>query len=1052
MLEQLIRFSLNQRTMVLVVAAAVIWFGIRSAQELPVDVLPDITRPRVSIITECPGMPPEEVETLVTLPLEIALNGATGVETLMSNSDAGLSVIQVEFGWDQDVYIARQIVQERLASAIGKLPAGIQPSLAPNSSLLGQIMIVGLWSKDGSTSPDGLRSLADWSVRSRLMQVRGVEQVLVAGPGREQFQVLVEPHRDHEYGVTLADIEAALSQSNRNVSGGFVESRGLAMPVRGIGRITDENDIRKIVVKRQGSRSLLIEDVARVIRAPGIPVGDARVNGRPAAVLTVQKQANADTRDLTAELRLALDALRPSLPADVAMEITYEQRAFIDYSVGNVVTAIRDGSLLVVLVLLVFLYALRPTLITLTAIPLSLFVSFLVFRWFGFSINVMTLGGIAVALGELVDDAIVDVENIVRRLRENSALPADRQRSSINVIFRASSEVRGAIINSTIIVILVFFPLFALSGIEGRLFSPLGMAYIVSILASTAVSLTVTPALSYYFLGRGGASADRKDPFALALSKRLARPLINASLSRGGLSVSLLILLVLVAASGIAIWRMGKDFLPSFDEGASQVNLFLPAGASLSSSVAIAAIAEERLESLLATAENPAGPLLWITSKTGRAEDDEHVMGSNVTEMVLTLNPEVRHTRDELVAMLTETVGEIPGAFVEVEQPIAHLIGHMLSGVSAEIGVKIFGEDLGVLQSTAGRVREILASVDGLTTPIVEQQQMVPQLRAELRRESLARHGFTSDYVNTLLETALRGQVVDRVLVGQRSVDLMMRVDMPRTGDINELLRMPVESEDGRRVPLSEIASVYESWGPNTVKRENSRRRIIVRVNTSDRDLVSAVEEIEQKLQDQLVLPQGYYFELGGEFEAQQSATRRILLLGGVALAGIVVVLFSVLRSARLVLQVLLALPAGFIGGVIALMLTGLTLSIAATIGFVSLGGIAIRNGILLIESWQSKTEGLDPSDQVARRQAVIEGSLERLAPVMMTTLTTGLALVPLVVGGSEPGREILYPVATVILGGLISSALAEYLIRPGLYWFWGGRKSVRSESGRVSD
>jgi CzcA family heavy metal efflux pump len=1052
MLEQLIRLSLNYRTMVLVLAGAVIWFGLRSAMELPVDVLPDITRPRVSIITECPGMPPEEVETLVTLPLEIALNGASGVENLRSNSDAGLSVIQVEFGWNQDVYVARQIIQERLASVSGRLPPGIQPSLAPNSSLLGQIMIVGLWSKSGSTSLDQLRSVADWSVRNRLMQVRGVAQVLVAGPGREQFQVLVEPHRAHEYGVSLADIEEALGQSNRNVSGGFVESRGLAMPVRGIGRITDENDIRKIVVKRQGARPVLIEDIARVVRAPGIAVGDARVNGRPAAVLTIQKQANADTRDLTADLRTALDALRPSLPADVAMAVTYEQRAFIDYSVGNVVTAIRDGSLLVVVVLLVFMYSLRPTMITLTAIPLSLFVSFLVFRWFGFSINVMTLGGIAVALGELVDDAIVDVENIVRRLRDNSRLPADQQRSPINVIFRASSEVRGAIINSTIVVILVFFPLFALSGIEGRLFTPLGVAYIVSILASTVVSLTVTPALSWYLLGRTRTADNYKDPFALALSKRIAKPMIDLSLSRSGFAISLGTLFVMVSISGILLWRMGKDFLPSFDEGASQVNLFLPPGASLSSSVATAAIAEERLGSLLATNEKPDGPLLWITSKSGRAEDDEHVMGSNVTEMVLTLNPAVRHTRDELVALLEKTVGEIPGAVVEIEQPIAHMIGHMLSGVSAEIGIKIFGDDLGVLQASAAKIRDILSNVDGLTTPIVEQQQMVPQLRVELRRESLARYGFTSDYVNRMLETALRGQIVDRVLVGQRSVELMMRVDMPRTGDINELLRMPVESLDGKRVPLSEIAGVYESWGPNTVKRENSRRRIIVRANTSDRDLVSAVDEIGRRLKSELVLPEGYFYELGGEFEAQQSATRRILLLGGVALAGIVVVLFSVLRSVRLVVQVLIALPAGFIGGVIALMLTGLTLSIAATIGFVSLGGIAIRNGILLIESWQARTEGLDPSDQPARRRAIVAGSLERLAPVMMTTLTTGLALVPLVAGGHEPGREILFPVATVILGGLISSALAEYLVRPGLYWFWGGRKSARGDSGRVSE
>ena len=692
MLNSIIQFALNNRLLVLLVAAAIGFFGIRSVKELPIDVLPDITRPRVSIMTECPGLAPEEVEALVTLPLEAALNGATGVDTIRSSSDIGLSVIQVEFGWDQEIYRARQIVQERLAGGVGDLPPGIEPKLAPISSLLGQIMMIGIWSEDGKTDPIQLRTIADWTVRKRLMQIQGVAGVIAMGGGKQQFQVLIDPHKAHQFNVTIPDIENALMASNVNVAGGYMEDSSREVVIRGIGRVTGISDIELIVVKRQSTRSVLVRDVARVVIGAETKRGDSSVNGKPAVVLTIQKQPQADTRRLTQDIKDALEKLRAALPANVRMETTYEQREFIDYSVGNVIEAIRDGTIFVVIILILFLLNFRTTFITLTAIPLSLLTTFVVFRWFGFSINVMTLGGIAVALGELVDDAIVDVENIFKRLKENAQLEESQRKGNLRVIFEASSEVRKAIINSTIIVIMVFTPLFALSGIEGRLFVPLGVAYIVSILASTVVSLTVTPVLSWYLLPRSASVQRGGDSFTMRMLKHAFTPVIRFSMTRLGFITGLTTTLLFVAFSGLVIWQMGKDFLPPFDEGATQANLFLPPGASLENSRRVSRIAEQRLQKLVRSDENPNGPFVWFTSKSGRAEDDEHVMGVNTTEITLTLNPNNKLSQDELVKLLQSELGDITGTNLEVEQPIGHMIGHMLSGVAAEIGVKLYGE------------------------------------------------------------------------------------------------------------------------------------------------------------------------------------------------------------------------------------------------------------------------------------------------------------------------------------------------------------------------
>lgn len=1035
MLNTIIKFALSQRLIVLIAAVFLTVYGMRAANDLPIDVLPEITRPRVAILTEVPGYATEDVERYVTKEIELAINGASGVEAIRSTSDIGLSVIQVEFDWGFDVFKARQVVQERLATVQGRLPDWVEPQLAPNSTLLGQIMMIGVRSKSGRTSGLELRSLADWIIRRRLMQVKGVAQVLNIGGGKQQFQVLIDPHALHQFEIPLERVSQALQDSNLNVAGGYLEEASREFVVRGIGRIRTVAEIEQIVVKPQSPRSVLIGDIAQVAIGEKIKRGDASINGDPGVVMTIQKQPTADTRDLTERIREALDSLRQALPEDVQVDITYQQREFIDYSVGNVIDAIRDGAIFVVIILIVFLLNIRTTLITLTAIPLSLLSTFLVFHWFGLTINVMTLGGIAVALGELVDDAIVDVENIFKRLRLNRL--AEAPQPVLQVIYEASSEVRGAIINSTLIVILVFAPLFALSGIEGRLFAPLGVAYVVSILASTVVSLTVTPVLSYYLLGRSSRRDQSGDPFVVHWLKKLIAPVIRFSLTRiGFLSVSVIIL-ILFLLSLIKVIRMGKDLLPPFDEGATQVNLFLPAGASLQASNQVSEIALEKLKNLLVSEDNPDGPLLWITQRSGRAEEDEHVMNVNVSELTLSLNPDQKLSQDSMKHLLEDELAGVVGAELEIEQPIAHLISHMISGVAAEIGIKIYGDDLLQLRLCAEQVRDILASIDGLTNPIIEQQQMVPQLRIQVKKGALARFGLTAREVYETVETAMRGRVVNRILDGERQFDLLVRFEEDYRANLEFMKRMPIESRNGMRIPLADIADVFQATGPNTINRENSRRRIIVRVNTIDRDLISAVNEIKARLTTDFQAPEGSFYEISGQYEAQTSATRNIIVMSLVSLVGIFVVLFTNFPSINLVAQILVAIPVGFIGGVIGLAVTGQTLSIAAMVGFISLGGIAVRNGILLMEAFE-KQHDIHGDTQ----EAIVAGSLDRLAPVLMTTLTTGFAILPLVTAGDLPGREILFPVATVILFGLISSALAEYLLRPGMYWFLRKRAS----------
>jgi CzcA family heavy metal efflux pump len=931
-------------------------------------------------------------------------------------------------------------VQERIAVALDQLPDGIRPQMGPQSSLLGQIMLIGMWSKDGTTKSMELRTLADWVVRQRLKKIPGISQVIAMGGGRKQFHVLVDPHLLHQYEVSLAEVKQGLADSNLNVTGGYLQNESVELLARGIGRLQDAHDIRRVVVKSLPERPVLMRDVARVIEAPQPKRGDSSVNGKRAVVLTIQKQPGFDTRALTEEINTALAELREGLPPDVVLEPTYQQREFIDFSVQNVVEALRDGAILVVLVLFFFLLNFRTTFITLTAIPLSILTTALVFNWFGLSINVMTLGGIAVALGELVDDAIVDVENIFRRLKQNAQL--EKPRAVLRVVYEASSEVRGAIIMSTILVVLVFAPLFALSGMQGRLFVPLGIAYIVSILVSTLVSLTVTPVLSRLLLPNARSTQHRRDGAVLRGLKWLFSPLIRLSMNGVGLTGILLCVSGSVVAAVLLVLTMGQEFLPKFDEGATQVNLFLRPGTSLEASTRIADIVNDKFATLQQTDENPKGPIRHFTCRTGRAELDEHVMGVNVSEYILSLNPDSGVSREELIEKLHKELEDVPGVDTEIEQPIAHLISHMLSGVQAEIAIKLFGDDLDVLRRKSAEIKTAIEKIDGIAPPIVEQQQFVPQLRIEVDRDQLAEYGLSVRTVNEFVETALNGRVITTLLDGQRTFDVVVRLDDPYRDDYTNLDRLAMDLPDGRVIPLSEVARVYKGAGPNTINREDTRRRVVVRVNTKGRDLGSAVREIQATIARDVEMPEGYFVVYGGQFEASQAATNKLLLLSVVALIGVFVVLYSAFPSLSVVLQILIALPAAFAGGVIALKLSGQPLSVASMVGFISLGGIAARNGILLVGHYINLYR-----EHGFTREMILQGSLERLAPVLMTALTTGIGLVPLVIGGHLPGKEILYPVATVILGGLITSTLCEFLIRPGLFWFLAKKATPRLAS-----
>ncbi len=1136
MLDAIIRFSLRYRLLVMISSLVVLGYGSYLATQMSIDVFPDLDRPRVVVITEAPGLATEEVETLVTQPIEIALMGASGVQAVRSQTTSGLNVLYVEFDWSTQIRAARQTVSERLATLEGVLPEGIRPQMTPPSSIMGQIVVAGIYRQPGpkggqltpiertdlvaelagtsdeprvyvwqpgerhrveqwqavkfeltsvTSAPDDpavdlvatlqiaeqtyevrfqseakqlleLRTIADWVIRPRLLKVTGVAEVFMQGGDRKQYQILLDPTALLEYDVTVQDVEKALRESNINTSGGFAITGETERPIRILGRLGTGsssvlNDLRKIPVFRSAKRSVLLEQVARVVEGPELKRGDGSVNGHSGIVFTVVKQPHVDTRTLTDNVAAAFEEVEASLPPDIIINSElFRLKNFIDRGIFNVGEALVIGATLVIIVLFLFLLNFRTTFITLTAIPMSLVMTTLVFRvvsWLSgseLSINVMTLGGIAVAMGELVDDAIVDVENIFRRLKENNHRPEPKP--AIRVVYEASKEIRSSILFGTLVVILVFLPLFALSGVEGRLFAPLGFAYIVSILSSFLVSLTLTPVLSYFLLPNSSATHRESDGPVLRGLKALATPLIRTSMAMPGSLLAVTWIVVLVSAWQLS--QLGRNFLPAFDEGSVQVNVTLPPGSSLQASNQVSGNIDDVFLSMRKSSSNPDGEILNFVRRTGRAEMDEHASPVNFGEYILSMNPEADQDREEMLAELLARINEeVPGVDIEVEQPLAHLISHMVSGVYAQIAIKIHGDDLDKLLSLAEQVKGSIQDIPGITPPIIEPIRMTSELHIQLRGDDLALYGLTREYVADVLQTALQGEVISQVLLGQRRFDLLVRLEEQYRTDYANLgrLRIDLPHVEGQaergQIELRDVATIHEGSGPNSVNRENARRRIVIRCNTQGRDLASAVQAIKGRVNRNLKLPVGYYVEYGGQFENQQNATRLIVILAGVAVIGMFVVLMILFPSVRVVLQILNALPTAFIGGVFALALTGQNLTVASLVGFISLGGIAVRNGILLVTHYfhLMKEEGEDFTPAM-----ILRGSLERLAPVLMTALTAGIGLIPLVIGGQEPGREILYPVATVILGGLITSTFCEFLIHPGLYWKFSGQDAKR--------
>ena len=1113
-LNGIIRFALHNRALVAALTIFVLLFGVWHISKLPIDVFPDLNRPRVVIMTEAHGMAPEEVEALITFPLETVLNGATGVQAVRTASGVGMSVVNVEFDWGTDIFNDRQIVTERLALVRDQLPEGIEPHLAPISSIMGQIMIVGMWSEEGKTPPMEVRTLADWVVRQRLLTIPGVSQVFVMGGGRKQFQVLVNPQHLLRYGVTLHEVETAVGESNENAAGGYLDEQGPnEFLVRGLGRITSVDELKEIVVTIRDGRPVLLHQVARVIESPQVKRGDSAAyvrqvaeiekhasaisppsstsdasphfSGGPAVALTISKQPGADTLRVTEKIVEALEELEASLPPDIQVHPElYQQKQFIDRAIENVLEALRDGGLLVIAILFLFLLNFRTTFITLTAIPLSLVITALVFKWFDLSINTMTLGGLAVAIGELVDDAIVDVENIFRRLRGNRH--AAQPKHPLLVVFQASVEIRNSIVFGTLIVVLVFIPLFALSGMEGRLFTPLGIAYIVSILSSLLVSLTITPVLSYWLLAQqriwptvafllaAGLAASlfywifplleealtwpwlaipfpliwtiigtpiawmlimlvdhrfegEKDGIFLRGLKWLAGRVIGLSMR---LSTSILLAgLVAVGVATIAVMQLEKGFLPPFNEGSIQLNVLLPPGTSLDTANDIALTVEQRLQHV--------ADVEAFVRKTGRAELDEHAHGPNVTEIIATLNP---HTeRAEILHEVREAMQDIPGIISDVEQPLWHLISHMLSGVKAEVAIKLYGDDLNIMRRKANQMKVAIADVVGVKDLQVEQQVIIPQLRIEIDGQRLKKYGLRRRDINEFIDTAMQGEVVSQILDGQRTFDLIVRLDEPFRENLDAVKRLSIHLPNGGTTQLSTVADIYKASGPNTINREQVRRRIVIQCNTAGRGMVDVVNDIKSRLkpiEESLHKDYtGYFVEYGGQFESQQTASRVIRILFAISLVGMFMLLFTMFRSTNLALQVMVALPMAFIGSVAALYITGQTLTVASMVGFISLCGIASRNGILLTNHYLHlvRHEG-----ETWSREMVIRAGKERLAPVLMTALTSGIGLVPLAMAAGEPGKEILYPVATVIIGGLITSTILEFLVRPALFWKFG--------------
>jgi CzcA family heavy metal efflux pump len=1026
-IRRLIQWSVDHHWVVILMSVALLVAGIWTARDMPVDVFPDLTAPTVTILTEGHGMAPDEMESLVTFPIETSINGAAGVRRVRSATAVGIAVVWVEFDWGTDIYLARQLVAEKLSLISGSLPPQVErPILAPISSIMGEILFFALSSD--SQDPLALRTIADTVVRRRLLAVPGVSQVTPIGGAERQFQVIAHPQALRANGVSLTDLLDAVRGASENASAGIYTEGPQEYVLQAIGRARSADEIGDSVIGLRGTRSVLVRDVADVREAAALKRGEGSRNGKPAVIVGVQKQPGANTIDVTARLDRELDALQQELGGITIDRRIFRQSDFIEVAVANVIEALRDGGVLVIIVVLVFLANLRAAAITLTAIPLSLAAAILVLRGFGATINTMTLGGMAIAIGALVDDAIIDVENVVRRLRENQRRrPADRQPAPV-IVRDATLEIRTSIVFATVIIVMVFLPIFGLSGVEGRLLTPLAAAYIISLGASLVVAIVVTPALCVAFLPESASVLRGHDGWlARTLKTRFAR-LLPYALGRPALVMTLCGLVL--AGAIVATLQFGTAFLPEFHEGSLTISVNTLPGTSLAKSDEIG----RRVEQILLTQPE----VIATARRQGRAEYDEHVQGVEAAEIDVGLRESTR-PRTELLADLRREFSVLPGTNVALGQPISHRIDHMLSGTRANIAVKVFGDDLPTLRRLGEAVRNAAAAVPGVADLSLEQQMDIPVVRFVLNRTAIARYGLRAGDVAEAIETSFAGTTVGRVFDRATSFDLVVKLDAGASVDFDRISDLPIDTPTGDTVPIRVLADIRRETGPNMILRENVQRRIVISCNVAGRDLGSVVNDIRSAVSRAVPMPAGYRVEYGGQFESQQSASQRLLLLGAAVVVGLFVVLVLAFGSSRDALLIMLNLPLALIGGVAGVFLSGGVLSVASMIGFITLFGIATRNGIMLV----SHIRHLREFEQVTDfREAVERAAHERLVPILMTAMAAGLALIPLALAAGQSGSEIQTPMAIVILCGLTTSTLLNMFVVPTLYLRYGDRKA----------
>lgn len=1028
MLNKIIRFSLENRLVVLIAAVLLLIGGTYTASEMEVDVFPDLNAPTVVVMTEASGMAAEEVERLVTFPIETAVNGATDIRRVRSSSTTGFSVVWVEFDWGCDIYRCRQIVSEKLATITESLPVNVgKPTLGPQSSILGEMMIIGLTAD--STSLLDLRTHADWTMRPRLLSVGGVAQVAVLGGDVKEYQILLNLAKMNFYGITLDDVMKATKEMNQNVSGGILYEHGNEYIVRGIVSTNNVDEIAKTVVKMAENTPVTLENIAEVkIGAKEPKTGLASNMGKPAVLLTITKQPNTNTLELTEKIDKTLEELAKNLPQDVSMDTQiFRQSRFIDSSISNIQKSLIEGGVFVVIVLFIFLMNTRTTIISLVTIPLSLLTSILILKALGLTINTMSIGGMAIAIGSLVDDAIVDVENVYKRLKQNRQKPVSEQKNTIQVVFEASKEVRMPVLNSTLIIIVSFVPLFFLSGMEGKMLVPLGIAFIIALLASTIIALTLTPVLCSYMLK--DENSDKKEPFVTRKMKTLYNKALIFTLKHS--KVTIICTIGVVVATLIVFSTLGRSFLPNFNEGSLTINIGTLPGISLEESDRIGREAERILMTI--------PEVQTVARKTGRAELDEHALGVNASEIEAPFELKDR-SKSEMVAEIRAKLKELPGTNIEIGQPISHRIDAMLSGTRANIAIKLFGTDLNKMFSIGNKIKEEIKDIEGVADLNVEQQIERPQLHIKPRREILAKYGISPAEFGEHINVLLAGAVVSQVYENNQTFDLTLKVNTDEKDRIEKIRNLIIDV-NGQKIPLENIAEIKSGFGPNTINRENVSRKIVISANIADRDLHSVVTDIQKRIDEHITLPQDYHIEYGGQFESEQAASRTLFLTSLLSVLVIFMLLYNQFKDTAQAAIILINLPLALVGGVFAIFFTDGIISISAIIGFISLFGIATRNGMLLVDRYNELSrQGLSPV------RCAIAGSLDRLTPIIMTALTSALALVPLAIYGELPGNEIQSPMAKVILGGLISSTLLNGFIVPIIY-LWNNKKHTEKEA-----